>query len=293
MHAIVLIKQVPDTAEMRINPETGTLVRQGVPSIINPHDVHALEAALQLKDRFGGEVTVLTMGPNFFEESMKKAVGLGADRTIIVSDRAMAGADTFATSYVLAAAVRKIAAEFGPYDVIFSGRQTIDGDTGQVGPGVAARLDLSLLTYVMSIREFNLNDRYVIAERKLEGARQVVRAALPVLMTTEKELNEPRYAALPDLLKARGHASIIWNHDDLGLDASRIGLRGSPTIVSKSYTTPPRERLGLRIEGMDDPAAAAKELADRLLLNESFRYLFVNHLAGATDGQPKGKVKLP
>ncbi|PZN08368.1 MAG: electron transfer flavoprotein subunit beta [Bacillota bacterium] len=270
MHVVVCLKQVPDSSEMRINPKTGTLVRQGVTSIINPYDVHALEAALQIKDQFGGEVTVVSMGPPFFEQSLKEAVAVGADRTILVSDRAMAGADTFATSRVLAEAIRRIEREFGPVDLICCGRQTIDGDTGQVGPGIAARLDIPVLTYVIRIREVNPQGRYIVVERKVEGGRQVVRSTLPALLTVEKELNELRYASLPGMLRAARHKPIVWNRETLGLDRTEVGLLGSPTIVAKSFTPPERKRNTVMIDG-SDPRRAARELADRLLAHPTFR----------------------
>lgn len=270
MHAIVCLKQVPDSSEMRINPKTGTLVRQGVTSIINPYDVHALEAALQVKDQFGGEVTVVSMGPPFFEQSLKEAVSVGADRTVLVSDRAMAGADTFATSRVLAEAIRKIERDFGPADLIFCGRQTIDGDTGQVGPGIAARLDIPVLTYVIRIREIDPEKRHIVVERKIEGGRQVVRAKLPALLTVEKELNELRYASLPGMLRAAKHKPIVWNRETLGLERNEVGLLGSPTIVARSFTPPEKKRETVLIDG-SDPRRAARELADRLLAHPAFR----------------------
>ena len=270
MHVVVCLKQVPDSSEMRINPKTGTLVRQGVTSIINPYDVHALEAALQIKDQHGGEVTVVSMGPPFFEQSLKEAVAVGADRTVLVSDRAMAGADTFATSRVLAEAIRRIEKEFGPVDLICCGRQTIDGDTGQVGPGIAARLDIPVLTYVIRIREVNPESRTIVVERKVEGGRQVVRSTLPALLTVEKELNELRYASLPGMLRAARHKPIVWNRETLGLERTEVGLLGSPTIVARSFTPPERKRETVWIDG-SDPQRAARELADRLLAHPTFR----------------------
>lgn len=270
VHVVVCLKQVPDSSEMRINPKTGTLVRQGVTSIINPYDVHALEAALQIKDQLGGEVTVLSMGPPFFEQSLKEAVSVGADRTVLVSDRAMAGADTFATSRVLAEAVRRIEKEFGPVDLICCGRQTIDGDTGQVGPGVAARLDIPVLTYVVRIREVDPVQRFIVVERKVEGGRQVVRSTLPALLTVEKELNELRYASLPGLLRASRHQPIVWNRETLNLERNQVGLLGSPTIVAKSFTPPEKKRETVMIDG-SDPQQAARELVAKLWSHPVFR----------------------
>lgn len=271
MHAVVCIKQVPDTTELRINPETGTLVRDGVISIINPYDVHALEAALRFKDEHGGQVTVITMGPPSFVQSLRRALAMGADRAILISDRAMAAADTFATSRVLAEAIRKIEREIAPVDVVLCGRQTIDADTGQVGPGIAARLDWPVLTYVMAIRSVDFARREIVVERKLERSRQVVWSKLPAVLTVEKELNEPRYASLRRMLAAAQAEIPVWNKDDLGLKREEVGLLGSPTIVAKSYVKPPIERQRVVIDALQDPDAAVERLVDLLLGEEKFR----------------------
>jgi electron transfer flavoprotein beta subunit len=271
VHAVVCIKEVPDTTELRINPETGTLVREGVPAIINPHDVHALEAALQLRDRFGGSVTVISMGPPSFIRSLRRALSLGADRAILISDRAMGGADTFATSRVLAQAIRKIEAEIAPVDVVLCGRQTIDGDTAQVGPGIAARLDWPVLTYVMAIRSVDFDRKEIVVERKLERSRQVVWSKLPAVLTVEKELNEPRYAPLPRLIEAMRAEIPIWNREALGLERQEVGLLGSPTIVAKSFVPPPIQRRRTVIDAREDPDAAVAELVERLFADERFR----------------------
>lgn len=271
MHAVVCIKQVPDTTELRIDPETGTLVRDGVISIINPYDVHALEAALRFKDEFGGSVTVITMGPPSFAQSLRRALAMGADRAILISDRAMAAADTFATSRVLAEAVRKIERDIAPVDVVLCGRQTIDADTGQVGPGIAARLDWPVLTYVMAIRSVDFGRREIVVERKLERSRQVVWSRLPAVLTVEKELNEPRYASLRRLLEAARAEIPVWNKDDLGLKREEVGLLGSPTIVAKSYVKPAIERRQVVIRALEDPDAAVEQLVEHLLGEEKFR----------------------
>ncbi|MGY4298615.1 electron transfer flavoprotein alpha/beta subunit [Bradyrhizobium sp. i1.4.4] len=160
MHSIVCIKQVPDSAQIRVHPVTNTIMRQGVPTIINPYDLFALEAALELRDRFGGEITVLTMGPPSAEESLRKALTFGADRAVLLTDRSFAGSDTLATSYALACAIRNIGREYAPPDVIFTGKQTIDGDTAQVGPGIAKRLGVQQLTYVSTIKAFELQSTH-------------------------------------------------------------------------------------------------------------------------------------
>ena len=181
MHILVCIKQVPDSAQIRIHPVTQTIMRQGVPTIINPYDLFSLEEALRLRDTFGGEVTVLTMGPPMAADSLRKTLAIGADRAVLLTDRSFAGSDTLATSYALAQAIRKIGELFGKPDLVFAGKQTIDGDTAQVGPGVAKRLDLLQLTYVAKIVECDPDKREIIVERRSEGGVHVLQnqAALP------------------------------------------------------------------------------------------------------------------
>lgn len=267
MHAVVCVKQVPDTTEVRIDPRTNTLIRQGVPSIINPYDVHAIEAALGLRDRFGGRVTVISMGPPMYEKSLRKAISYGVDEAILISDRPIAGSDTFATSYVLAQGIRKLD-ENDPVDIIFCGKQAIDGDTGQVGPGVAQRLGIPLITYVMNIRSVDFEGMEIVAERKLEEARQVVRASLPAVITVEKEINEVRYAPLPELIRAARYQVPVWNVPKLNLDVKQLGIKGSPTRVTTTFVPPPRGG-GQRIPEADtDPRRAAAILADKLLTVE-------------------------
>jgi len=270
VHAVVCIKQVPDTSELRINPETGTLVRSGVASIINPHDVHALECALQFKDDHGGSVTVISMGPPSFIQSLRKALSLGADRAILLSDRSMAAADTFATSRVLARAIERINEEIEPVDVVVCGKQTIDGDTAQVGPGVAARLHWPVLTSVIAIQKADFDQKEIIVERKMERQRQVVWSRLPALLTVEKELNTPRYASLPSLMAAAKAEITIWNREDLGLAREEVGLLGSPTIVAKSFVPPVQSRQGRIIDGRTNPEQAVRELVDLLMEEPKF-----------------------
>ncbi|GFP36027.1 electron transfer flavoprotein beta subunit, partial [Candidatus Hakubella thermalkaliphila] len=182
MHAVVCIKQVPDTTDVKIDRKTNTLIREGVPSIVNPFDIHAIEEALRLKDRFGGRVTVISMGPSQARESLKKAISYGVDEAILISDRAFAGADTLATSYVLAQTIRAIG-DKEPVDLVLCGKQAIDGDTAQVGPGIATRLGISQLTYVVKIRSIDLEKKEIVVERQLEGGREALRAELPALLT--------------------------------------------------------------------------------------------------------------
>jgi electron transfer flavoprotein beta subunit len=229
MHIVVCIKQVPDSAQIRIHPVTNTIMRQGVPAIVNPYDLFALEEALRLKDRFGGRVTVLCMGPPQAEDSLRKCISFGATDAILVTDRAFAGADTLATSYALAAAIRK------------TGKQTIDGDTAQVGPGVAKRLGLNLLTYVSRIVELDLDARRLVVERRAEGGVQLLATTLPSLITMLEGTNEMRFASLEDMLRAGRFTVRRWNKEDAGIeDVAKIGLKGSPTIVSKVFGPTPR-----------------------------------------------------
>ncbi|HJV59496.1 MAG TPA: electron transfer flavoprotein subunit beta/FixA family protein [Albitalea sp.] len=240
MHIVVCIKQVPDSAQIRVHPVTNTIMRQGVPAIVNPYDLFALEEALRLKDRFGGRVTMLCMGPPQAEEALRKCISLGATDAVLVTDRAFAGADTLATSYALAAAIRRIGAEQA-VDLVFTGKQTIDGDTAQVGPGVAKRLGLNLLTYVSRIVDVDLDARRLKVERRAEGGVQLLETTLPSLITMLEGTNEMRFASLDDMLRAGRFAVRKWNKDDAGIeDVAKIGLKGSPTVVSKVFGPTPR-----------------------------------------------------
>lgn len=264
VHAVVCIKQVPDTTDVKIDRKTNTLIREGVPSIVNPFDIHAIEEALRLKDRFGGRVTVISMGPPQARESLKKVISYGVDETILISDRAFAGADTLATSYVLAQAIRAIG-DKEPVDLVLCGKQAIDGDTAQVGPGIATRLGISQLTYVVKIRSIDLEKKEIVVERQLEGGREVLRAELPALLTVVKELNTPRYQSLPDMIRAARYDPPVWDKDSFDLDPSLLGLKGSPTKVSKVYVPPPREKGEIIAGDPEDPEKTVAKLVDKLL----------------------------
>lgn len=265
MHSVVCIKQVPDTTEVRIDPRTNTLVREGVPSIVNPDDLHALEAALRVKDEHGGRVSVISMGPPQADKALRRALSLGADRAVLLSDRAFAAADTYATTHVLALAIRRLGAA-QPVDLVFTGRQAIDGDTGQVGPGLARRLGIPLLAYVTAIRTLDPAARRIVVERRLEGTREVLEAPLPALVTVDGPINEVRYAALPDMLRAMEAQISVWTAADLGADPQDVGMRGSPTKVVRSFVPPVRHTHGEMIPGADaDPRRAAAQLADQLI----------------------------
>ena len=242
MHIVVCIKQVPDSAQIRVHPVTNTIMRQGVPAVVNPYDLFALEEALRLKDQFGGRVTALCMGPPQAEDSLRKCISFGATDAILITDRAFAGADTLATSYALAAAIRKIGQEQA-VDLVFTGKQTIDGDTAQVGPGVAKRLGMNLLTYVSKVVAVDLDQRTLQVERRAEGGVQLLQTTLPSLITMLEGTNEMRFANLDDMLRAGRFAVRRWNKEDAGIeDLSKIGLKGSPTVVSKVFGPTPRQQ---------------------------------------------------
>src|SRR5579884_1183227 len=266
MHIVVTIKQVPDTSEVRIDPKTNTMIRGGVPSIINPDDRHAIEAAVRLKEQFGGRVSIVSMGPPQAIAALKEAISLGADDAVLMSDRGFAAADTLATSYVVWGAITKLNEE-EPVDLVIAGKQAIDGDTGQVPPGVAMRLGWPQLTYVRRIQEVDPERRTIRVERLADGGVEVLEARLPAVVTVGREINEPRYASLPQLLRAARYQPRIWDRNFLDLDPEQIGLRGSPTIVSKVWAPPRRQRPPVILipDADRDPDAAAARLLDYLL----------------------------
>ncbi len=257
MDCIVLIKQVPDTTEVQLDPKTGNLIREGLKSIMNPDDAHALEAALALKDRFGGKVTALSMGPAQAIDVISEALGMGADSGVLLTDRAFAGADTWATSFTLAEAVRKI----GQYDLILCGRQAIDGDTAQIGPQVADWLGVSQATYVFDIE--SLQKKSITVKRRLEDGYQRLRCTLPALLTVIGEMNVPRFARVDRLLHAcREKAPIrVWNAADIGVKTQQVGLEGSLTQVIKTFA-PKFKREGKILEGGKE--AVVRELLQKL-----------------------------
>lgn len=250
MHIVVCIKQVPDSAQIRVHPVTNTIMRQGVPAIINPYDLFALEEALCLKDKHGGTVTVITMGPPQAETALRKALSFGADDAILITDRAFAGADTLATSFALASAIRQIQKNM-PVDMVFTGKQTIDGDTAQVGPGVAKRLDMQLLTYVSKIVAVKPDAREIVVERRAEGGVQLLKTSLPCLVTVLEGNNQMRFANMPNMFRAARHPLKQWNREEAGItdeDIVKIGLKGSPTVVSKVFAPTPKSERAEMIE---------------------------------------------
>ncbi len=252
MHIVVCIKQVPDSAQIRVHPVTNTIMRQGVPTIINPYDLFALEEALRLRDKFGGEVTVLTMGPPMAEDSLRKALGIGANRGVLLTDRFFAGSDTLATSYALAQAVRKIGETWGTPEIVFTGKQTIDGDTAQVGPGIARRLGLNQLTYVAAINALDLEGGTIAVSRRAEGGVQELSTKLPALITMLEGTNEIRRGTVQDVLRAARAEIVVWNAAAAGItEVSLCGLRGSPTVVKRVFAPTPRAAKADQVEVKD------------------------------------------
>jgi len=274
MNIIVCIKQVPDTTNVRIDPETNTLIRSGVQSIINPFDAYAIEEAIRLKEKFGGLVTIVTMGPPQAEEALREAISLGADEAVLVSDRAFAGSDTWATSYTLSKTIQKI----GKFDMIICGKQAIDGDTAQVGPGIAAFLDIPQITFVKKIEEIIIGSTSaplchkgtgqaehqstsvgcIKAERMTEEGYDIIESPLPCLITVVKEINEPRLPSLKGKMRAKKAEIKKLEAKDLDADPDLLGLKGSPTKVVKIFTPPPRKG-GQILEG------EAKDISGKLV----------------------------
>lgn len=252
MHIVVCLKQVPDSAQIRVHPVTNTIMRQGVPTIINPYDLFALEQALQLRDTHGGTVTVLTMGPPMAEDSLRKALTFGADRAVLLTDRFFAGSDTLATSFALASAIKKVSETWGAPEIVFTGKQTIDGDTAQVGPGIARRLELNQLTYVARIVDLDLSGQSVTVERRAEGGVQTLKTGLPSLITMLEGTNTIRRGSMEDALRAARADVVKWSAADAGItDLTKCGLKGSPTVVKRVFAPTPRSERAKLIELAD------------------------------------------
>ena len=263
MIVIACIKQVPDTTQVKTDPVTGTLIREGVPFIVNPFDSPALEEALKLKDKYGFRVVAISMGPPNTEVTLKKALALGADDAVLLSDRAFGGADTLATSKVLAEAILKISEE-DEVAVVLCGRQSIDGDTAQVGPGIATRLGFTPLTLVDQIQELDLAAKKVKVRRKLEGRHEIVETPLPTLITVVREINQPRYPTVPMRLISSDAEVKLWDNSIMGLPAELIGLVGSATQVRKIFS-PERTEGEILGDGENKPDETARLLIDALL----------------------------
>lgn len=242
MNFIVCIKQVPGTTQVKIDPKTNTLIREGVASIINPFDTYAIEEGVRLKERAGGTCTVMTMGPPQAEQALRDAVSVGADNAILISDRAFAGSDTWATAQVLAAALAKT----GDFDLVICGRQSIDGDTGQVAPELAECLHLPFVSYVSKVEE--IKPGYLRVRRLVEDGHEVVECPLPAVISVTKEINTPRLPSLRGMMKAKNLKLTVWTNQDLQVPEDRVGVSGSATRVVRIFF-PQRTRKSEMLTG--------------------------------------------
>lgn len=263
MLIITCVKQVPDTTQVKVDPVTGTLIREGVPFIMNPYDTHALEESLRLKDKYGFRVAVISMGPPSAEVTLRKTIAQGADEAILLSDRAFGGADTLATSMVLTGAIKKLA-EKEELAIVMCGRQTIDGDTAQVGPGIATRLGCSQLTLVDRVEEVDLKSKIIKVRRKLEGRHEIVTAPLPVMIAVLREINTPRYPNVPMRLAADDAPITTWDNKIMQMNETTIGLKGSATQVRKIFS-PERTKGEIIGTEADKPEEVAKKLINRMI----------------------------
>jgi electron transfer flavoprotein beta subunit len=263
MQIVVCVKQVPDTTQVKVDPNTGTLIREGVPFIINPFDTHAVEESLRLKDAYGLKVTAISMGPPSADETLRKALALGIDEVVLLSDRAFAGADTWATSAALAEAIRRLDQK-EKVIIVMCGKQTIDGDTAQVGPGIASRLHYYQLTLVDRIEDLDLKAKRVRVRRKLEGRHEIVEAPLPAMLAVVREINHCRYPTVPRRMMAEDAKVTLWDNNVLQMDPNTIGLKGSPTQVRKIFS-PERVKGEIVGDGLNAPEEAAKLLVDAMI----------------------------
>jgi electron transfer flavoprotein beta subunit len=255
MNIIVCLKQVPGTTDVKIDPETNTLRREGIENVVNPFDTYALEEGVRLRERYGGKVTVISMGPPQAEEMLREAISCGADEAILISDRAFAGSDTLATSYTLSCAIKKL----GDYGLVICGRQTIDGDTGQVGPELSEVLGLPFVAYVSKINE--VSDGRITLERMVEDGHEIIETPLPAVITVVKEINVPRLPSLRGITKAKRVEIPVWTAADLEVDEGRVGLSGSATWVVEIFF-PKRVHQGEMLE--DDPDSQVDALIEKL-----------------------------
>jgi electron transfer flavoprotein beta subunit len=256
MRIVVCIKQVPATHDAKIDPETKRIVREGIKAILNPFDNYAVEEGIQLRDKFGGEVIAISMGPPRAEDSLREIISLGGDRAILLSDRAFGGSDTWATSYVLAKAIKKL----GEVDLVICGKQAIDGDTAQVGPGIAAHLNWFQATYVMFIEE--VSPTCIKVKRMHEDGYDVCEVPFPAVITVVKDINIPRVPTLKGVLASKKYKIPVWKPDDIDANKSKIGLDGSPTRVVKTQPPPSRHNRTEKIEG--SPTECAQSLLKEL-----------------------------
>jgi len=254
MRIVVLVKQVPSTDKVKLDEKTGTMVRSAMEAELNPLDLYAVEEAVRIKEKTEGtEITVISMGPPNATYAIREAIAMGCDKGVLLSDSAFAGADTWATACTLSSGLKKL----GEFDLIFSGERATDGETGQVGPSVAAQLDMPALTYVSKIRE--IGDGKIVVERAIEGGHEVVESSLPALLSVVKEINEPRMPNLTGKIRARKTEIIVMTAKEIGLDRSRTGLTGSPTRVVKIFY-PSLSRNGTIVDGKDPEKTVEKLL---------------------------------
>ncbi len=263
MLVVTCVKQVPDTTQVKTDPNTGTLIREGVPNIMNPFDTNALEESLRLKDKYGFRVAVISMGPPNTEVTLRKALAVGADEAVLLSDRAFGGADTLATSMVLAAAISQLAQK-EEIALVVCGRQTIDGDTAQVGPGIATRLGYSQLTLVDQIQDVNVTSKKIRVRRKLEGRHEIIEAPLPALITVVREINQPRYPTVPMRLASEEAQVTLWDNKVMKMNEETIGLKGSATQVRRIFS-PERAKGEILGDGENMPQEAAHLLIETLM----------------------------
>lgn len=263
MIVVACIKQVPDTTQVKTDPVTGTLIREGVPFIVNPFDTPALEEALKLKDKYGLKVVAVSMGPPNTEFTLRKALSVGADDAILLTDRVFGGADTLATSKVLAEAISKLSKE-EEVGLVLCGRQSIDGDTAQVGPGIASRLGYCQLTLVDQIQGLDVSERKVRVRRKMEGRHEIVEAPLPAMIAVVREISQPRYPTVPMRLASHDAEVKFWDNSVMQLPKELIGLEGSPTQVRKIFS-PERAKGQILGDGVSDPNGAAELLINALV----------------------------
>ena len=269
LNMVVCIKQVPDSAQIRVHPVTNTIMRQGVPTIINPYDLFAIEEAMRLRDQFGGKVTALCMGPPMAEDSLRRALGMGIDEAVLITDRRFAGSDTLATSYALGSALEKLGLE-RPIDIVFTGKQTIDGDTAQVGPGLARRLGLNQLTYVAAIDAVDASGGEIVVRRRAEGGVQVLKSELPCLITVLEGVNRARRGSIDDVLRAARAKVTVWSAEEAGVeDVMLCGLRGSPTVVRQVFAPTPRaEAAEMIVTEGKDPAQIGDAVLDLIFARQ-------------------------
>ena len=273
MHFVCCIKQVPDTAEVKIDPETNTLVRAGVESIANPYDIVAVEEAVRFREKYGGKVTVICMGPPQADVVLREAASLGADEAVLLSDRAFAGSDTLATSFTLSKAIETLGREL-PVDLILCGKQAIDGDTAQTGPGIATRLGITQFTSVVEVDWIDPEKMRIQVRRLVEGGIEVINGSLPALLTVELELATPRRAPLPQLIHSLRIPVKVWDGKAIGAPTQQLGIKGSPTWV-RGIASPPPRKGGPMFDAGQGTSEAVSQALEVILSDEEFSAKFL------------------